>query len=85
MAGKNFMDICNMYAVCFDLLYDDGFSLSGMDQPYESWPLVRVKIVFGRTESVWLAFQLLVSLTTLTFIILSNLDKLRHAGSGGCQ
>nr|ASA48504.1 hypothetical protein [Torque teno Leptonychotes weddellii virus 1]ASA48972.1 hypothetical protein [Torque teno Leptonychotes weddellii virus 1]ASA49024.1 hypothetical protein [Torque teno Leptonychotes weddellii virus 1]WCS65574.1 hypothetical protein [Torque teno Leptonychotes weddellii virus 1]WCS65862.1 hypothetical protein [Torque teno Leptonychotes weddellii virus 1] len=85
MAGTSFNDICTMYAVCFDLLYDDGFCLSGMDQPYESWPLVRVKIVFGRTESVWLAFQLLVSLTTLTFIILSNLDKLKQSGRGGCQ
>nr|ASA48540.1 hypothetical protein [Torque teno Leptonychotes weddellii virus 1]ASA48948.1 hypothetical protein [Torque teno Leptonychotes weddellii virus 1]ASA48952.1 hypothetical protein [Torque teno Leptonychotes weddellii virus 1]WCS65375.1 hypothetical protein [Torque teno Leptonychotes weddellii virus 1]WCS65586.1 hypothetical protein [Torque teno Leptonychotes weddellii virus 1] len=82
MAGKSFQDICTMYAVCFDLLYDHGLSLSGMDQPYEQWPLVRVKIVFGNIECGWLCLQLLVTLTSLTLLILSNLDKLRPSGKG---
>nr|ASA48528.1 hypothetical protein [Torque teno Leptonychotes weddellii virus 1]ASA48544.1 hypothetical protein [Torque teno Leptonychotes weddellii virus 1]ASA48672.1 hypothetical protein [Torque teno Leptonychotes weddellii virus 1]ASA48684.1 hypothetical protein [Torque teno Leptonychotes weddellii virus 1]ASA48708.1 hypothetical protein [Torque teno Leptonychotes weddellii virus 1] len=82
MEGRSFQDICNMYAVCFDLLYEEHLILSGMDPPYESWPLVRVKIVFGRIEASWLCLQLLVSLTSLTLLILSSLDKLRPSGKG---
>nr|ASA48804.1 hypothetical protein [Torque teno Leptonychotes weddellii virus 1] len=85
MEGRSFMDICNLYAVCFDLLYEEHSLLAGMDQPYDQWPLVRVKIVFGKIESSWLCLQLLVALTSLTLLILSNLDKLRPGGSAQCQ
>nr|WCS65690.1 hypothetical protein [Torque teno Leptonychotes weddellii virus 1] len=84
MEGRSFQDICNMYAVCFDLLYEDYHLLSGMDQPYDQWPLVRVKIVFGRIESSWMVLQLMIALTSLTLLILSNLDKLKPSGKGGC-
>nr|ASA48496.1 hypothetical protein [Torque teno Leptonychotes weddellii virus 1]ASA48512.1 hypothetical protein [Torque teno Leptonychotes weddellii virus 1]WCS65602.1 hypothetical protein [Torque teno Leptonychotes weddellii virus 1]WCS65654.1 hypothetical protein [Torque teno Leptonychotes weddellii virus 1]WCS65722.1 hypothetical protein [Torque teno Leptonychotes weddellii virus 1] len=85
MEGKSFQDICNMYAVCFDLLYNGECCFSGMDPPYEAWPLVRVKIVFGKIESSWLVLQLLVALTSLTLLILSNLDKLKQGGKERCQ
>nr|WCS65830.1 hypothetical protein [Torque teno Leptonychotes weddellii virus 1] len=83
--GSGFQEICNMYAVCFDLIYDEGISFSGkMDAQFDEWPLVRVKIVFGCRESVWLVLQIILQLTSLTFIILFNIEGLRRGGNKSC-
>nr|ASA48488.1 hypothetical protein [Torque teno Leptonychotes weddellii virus 1]ASA48608.1 hypothetical protein [Torque teno Leptonychotes weddellii virus 1]ASA48612.1 hypothetical protein [Torque teno Leptonychotes weddellii virus 1]ASA48824.1 hypothetical protein [Torque teno Leptonychotes weddellii virus 1]ASA48836.1 hypothetical protein [Torque teno Leptonychotes weddellii virus 1] len=68
-----------LFKVYFDLLYDEGICFTGMD-PYEQWPLVRVKIVFGCREGVWLCVQLFLHLVSLIFIILINIESLKHSG-----
>nr|WCS65750.1 hypothetical protein [Torque teno Leptonychotes weddellii virus 1] len=82
--GSGFQEICNMYAVCFDLIYDEGISFSGMDAQFDEWPLVRVKIVFGCRESVWLVLLIILQLSSLTFIILFNIEGLRRGGNKSC-
>nr|WCS65391.1 hypothetical protein [Torque teno Leptonychotes weddellii virus 1]WCS65802.1 hypothetical protein [Torque teno Leptonychotes weddellii virus 1] len=69
-----------LFKVYFDLLYDEGICFTGMDPSYEEWPLVRVKIVVGCREGVWLCVQLFLHLVSLIFIILINIESLKHAG-----
>nr|ASA48580.1 hypothetical protein [Torque teno Leptonychotes weddellii virus 1] len=73
-----------LFKVYCDILYDEGLCFTGMD-PYGEWPLVRVKIVLGCRESVWLCIQIILQLCTLTFIILFNIEGLRRGGNATCH
>nr|WCS66174.1 hypothetical protein [Torque teno Leptonychotes weddellii virus 3] len=55
--------------------------LQVMPDNYEEWPITRVKLIYGRLEATWLTFQILVSLTSLTLIILTHIKDLKPSGS----
>nr|WCS66194.1 hypothetical protein [Torque teno Leptonychotes weddellii virus 3] len=79
--GSGFQDVCNLYKVCFDLLYDTSSFFTGMPDNYEEWPITRVKLIYGRLEATWLTFQILVALTSLTLIILTHIKDLKPSGN----